>query len=201
MTIHQKHLIKWLVHVILGNLLSHPRKRGKRKEFGYINYNFQRLLDKSNGDFYNLWSHLKYSTMLDTDEKNNKGFKEPQTKLSAWDVLASFFAHAFWASRLTINASTKAPCTHPLTFLDHLFHSIFKTVPPNGAILWQNCCQPLLVRPQGRGMAATIISPKPRYKGWKLASRVSNGKDISCCTCNKVQCSQLHPYQLSILVM
>ena len=29
--------------------------------------------------FYNLWSHLKYSTMLDTDEKNNKGFKEPQT--------------------------------------------------------------------------------------------------------------------------
>lgn len=104
-------------------------------------------------------------------------------------------AHTFWAPWLSINASSKTPYTYPLTFHNHLSYSIFKIIPSYGAIFWQNCCKPLLVRPQSGSLPIPIVSSKTRHKGWQLAPRVSHGKDISSCTGNKIQCCQLHPEQ------
>lgn len=109
------------------------------------------------------------------------------------NVLSS--AHTFWGPWLSINASSKTPYSYPLTFLNHLSYSIFKIIPSYGAIFWQNCCKPLLVRPQCRSLPIPIVSSKTRYKGWQLAPRVGHGKHISSCTGNKIQCCQLHAEQ------
>lgn len=140
---------------------------------------------------------VNYVVQMRRKKRSVKKTREPQKSCEHEDMLLGF-AHALRAPWQPINASTKAPDTHSLTFLDHLLHSIFKTVPFNGAILRQNCCQPLLVGPQGRSMATAIVSSESRHQGWKLASGVGHGKDIGSCTCNEVQCSQLHPHQLSI---
>lgn len=50
------------------------------------------------------------------------------------------FAHAFWAHRMTIDASTKPSGPGSLTFLDHLTNSISKSFPTYGLILGQDCC-------------------------------------------------------------